>query len=223
MLLTVFSDFDGTITRRDCMDALADAYIGREARRRYDALFMKGECHLWQALDTSLQACGVPLEEAIGFLLGTVELDPSFGRFHAWCRRAGVPLEIVSAGLFEVIQSFLAHAELSAPILANRAAPRAGCFGLAPLAADCPTGVDKAARVREARALGRTVAFVGDGFSDRWAAPEADLVYAKSGLARYCEAKGLAYVPFESFSDVQADLLRRFPHLQGHADAPGLA
>jgi 2-hydroxy-3-keto-5-methylthiopentenyl-1-phosphate phosphatase len=52
---------------------------------------------------------------------------------------------------------------------------------------------------------------VGDGFSDRLAAPEADLVFAKRGmaLATYCLKRDIPFVPFQRFSEVQADLEAR--------------
>ena len=209
MRLAVFSDFDGTITRHDCLNALVDAFVGAERRRAYDQLFLEGRQSLWQVLDVSLKACAVPLDEAIRYLHAHVEIDPAFAPFHAWCRTREIPLEVVSAGIHEIVASFLEEAGLSVPIQANRAAPDAMGFGLTPMEAACPTGVDKARIVAAARASGHVTAFVGDGISDRLAVKEADLVYAKTGLARYCAERGVPYVPFETFADVQRDLERR--------------
>lgn len=207
----VFSDFDGTITLRDCNDALVDNYIGHDRRAAYDRLFAEGKGTLWEVLDTSMRACGVPLEQAIEYLTCTVELDPGFAPFHAWCARRGLPLSIVSAGLGEIIQAFLNRANLIMPVTANLATREAVSFGLAPLEQGCPTGVDKARLLREARAAGLYTIFIGDGFSDRLAAPEADLLYAKRdmALAAYCSKRGIPFVPFSRFSEIQADLERR--------------
>ncbi len=57
------------------------------------------------------------------------------------------------------------------------------------------------------RADGRTLAYVGDGWSDRCAARAADLVFARAGLARYLDDEGTPYVPFEDFHDVRAGLV----------------
>lgn len=209
----IFSDFDGTITLRDSNDALVDRYIGADRREAYDRLFLEGGGVLWEVLNTSLQACAVPLEEAIAFLREAVAIDPTFAPFSAWAADRGIPLAVLSAGLFEVVEAFLRSEGLEVPITANRACRYADRFGLTPADAKCPTGVDKAAVLRAARASGRYTIFIGDGFSDRLAAPHADLVYAKAGLVRYCEKRGIAHVPFENFTEIRADLERRLERL----------
>jgi 2-hydroxy-3-keto-5-methylthiopentenyl-1-phosphate phosphatase len=158
-----------------------------------------------------MRACEVPLETAIQLLLGEVQIDPTFRDFHAWCIRRGVPFSIVSAGLGEIIAAFMGQAGLMPPITANQAFVHETHFGLVPTDPACPTGVDKAAVLRAAKAEGWYTVFVGDGFSDRQAAPEADLVYAKRGmaLAQYCTKRGIPFVAFERFSEVQADLEAR--------------
>lgn len=213
--IAVFSDFDGTITLRDSNDALVDRYIGATRREAYDRLFAEGHGTLWEVLDTSMQACEVPLERAVAFLLESVELDPGFVAFQAFCEREGLPLAILSAGLLEVIEAFMARAGLTLPITANQAHHPPGCFGLTPVDASCPTGVDKAMVLQASKDAGNYTVFVGDGFSDRLAAPVADLVYAKTGkaLAVYCERKGIPFVAFERFDEVLADLAKRLPDL----------
>ncbi|MDB5097261.1 MAG: hypothetical protein JWM80_1682 [Cyanobacteria bacterium RYN_339] len=211
MRMAVFSDFDGTITLRDCNDALVDKYIGADRREAYDRLFRDGSGTLWEVLDTSMRACEVPLETAIQLLLGEVKIDPTFTTFHAWCAERDVPFSIVSAGLGEIIQAFMEQAGVAPPITANQAYRHDTHFGLVPVDRACPTGVDKAAVLRAAKAEGLYTVFVGDGFSDRLAAPEADLVYAKRdmALATYCVKRAIPFVPFERFSEVQTDLEAR--------------
>lgn len=211
MSWVVYSDFDGTITLRDSNDALVDRYIGATDREAYDRLFREGHGTLWEILDVSLKACGVPLEEAIRFLREAVAIDATFKPFSAWLKGRGIPLEVVSAGVFEVVAAFLQAEGLSVPIRANRADCLPDRFGLVPTDRRCPTGVDKAAILLAAREAGHRTVYIGDGFSDRLAAPHADLLYAKSSLKAYCTRKNIPHVPFETFADVRADLERRLP------------
>ncbi|MDP6796367.1 MAG: hypothetical protein QGG33_00910 [Candidatus Krumholzibacteria bacterium] len=44
--------------------------------------------------------------------------------------------------------------------------------------------------------------YIGDGTTDRCPAERADLLFAKGGLARWCEEEGLEHVPFETFDDI---------------------
>lgn len=50
------------------------------------------------------------------------------------------------------------------------------------------------------------VVYVGDGYSDRCAALAAGRVFARDGLARYLDARGVAYEAFGDLSDVVAAL-----------------
>jgi len=47
---------------------------------------------------------------------------------------------------------------------------------------------------------------VGDGASDQKAALLVDVLFAKDGLARWCDIAGLPYRPFTTLADVHADL-----------------
>lgn len=209
MRLAIYTDFDGTITTRDSIVTLTTAFLAAERKSELDQAFHVGDRPLWELIDTSLAACGVPLDEAIRYLHANVAIDPTFAAFHAWCAERTIPLEVLSAGVHEIVASFLDAAGLVIPIRANRACRRAPGFGITPLEAACPTGVDKGGIVREAKDAGHFTVYVGDGFSDRLAVKEADLVYAKADLARYCAKRNLPFVPFERFEDVQRDLARR--------------
>jgi hypothetical protein len=65
-------------------------------------------------------------------------------------------------------------------------------------------GTCKRERVRRHRDAGRAVVFVGDGPSDRYAANHADVIFAKHGLATWCEAEGIAHQAWTDLSDVTA-------------------
>lgn len=211
--VAVFCDFDGTITLRDTNDALVEHFLGAERRVAYDRLFYDGVLPLWEVLDRALIACGVPLETALAHVHAHIPMDPHFAPFSAWCAARNWPLHIVSAGLVEVITSLLAREGLSLPITANRARRSPTAFGLEPVDARCPTGVDKAAIVRAARDAGAFTVFIGDGMSDRLAVPHADLVLAKGPLIRWCERHGHAHVAIAGFEEVPPLLASRTQHL----------
>ena len=67
---------------------------------------------------------------------------------------------------------------------------------------DC--GNCKRKHLRDLRRLYERVIYIGDGFSDRCASQEADILFAKSHLAEMCEADGRDYVSFEGFADILA-------------------
>lgn len=200
----VFTDFDGTMTEHDTLVAIAAAFIEPEARAALNRRFeTEGHERLWELIDLSLSNTGASLEAAIAHALEHVPFDPGFAPFSAALAEAGVPLTIVSAGVHELIAAYLGREGLSLPIRANRARPLpTGGFGLTPEDPGCPTGVDKAAILREAKAAGYTTVFIGDGFSDRQAVVEADVVFAKKPLARYCAECDVPHTLFSRFSEL---------------------
>ena len=78
--------------------------------------------------------------------------------------------------------------------------------------ADCDPawGVCKCAAIDEARAAGMQTVFVGDGpRGDACAAAEADFVFARGRLLKYCRENDIAAVPFELLHPV-------VDYVQGH-------
>ena len=49
------------------------------------------------------------------------------------------------------------------------------------------------------------VIYIGDGVSDFCVANKADILYAKSKLSDYCKNKGINYIPYETFKDVDLE------------------
>jgi hypothetical protein len=50
------------------------------------------------------------------------------------------------------------------------------------------------------------VIFIGDGFSDLYAAGHADIVFAKDHLATLCADRGWPFLEWRTFADIQAQL-----------------
>ena len=63
-------------------------------------------------------------------------------------------------------------------------------------------GVCKPLIIQMHRKNSSRIVFIGDGRSDREAAREADLVFAKDALADYCHTQGIETLHFSNFVDV---------------------
>jgi len=50
------------------------------------------------------------------------------------------------------------------------------------------------------------IVYVGDGYSDRCAAQAADRIFARDGLARYLDERGVRYEAFGDLHDVARSL-----------------
>ena len=79
---------------------------------------------------------------------------------------------------------------------------------------ECDFGHDKGLSIAEHRdsASGNSriplIVFIGDGISDLSAARHADVLFARKGLylEKYCLENQIAYIPFDSFVDIQTEL-----------------
>lgn len=208
--LQVFCDFDGTIVDPDTLVLLADRVGGGVADRvAVDRLLHDGQMTLREALARNLASLRVGFDEAAALLRGTVQLDPGFPAFAAWCAERDIPLSVLSGGLQEIIELFLPAADFpSLDVRANSLAP--GTWECR-FRDESAVGHDKRAAVDAAARAGRRTVYVGDGLSDLEPACAADLVFARRDgtLAAHCGARGIACVEYDDFDDVRRALAAR--------------
>ena len=140
--------------------------------------------------------------------------DSAVSAFVDAAEARGAQVEIVSDGLGFYVRSNLAALGLERlPVATNANRVESGGAGMSfpfghPACFVC--GTCKRERVRLHQAAGRTVVFIGDGTSDRFAAAHADVVFAKDGLARICAAEGWPFEGWGNFADITVEVERMF-------------
>lgn len=140
--------------------------------------------------------------------------DGALPAFVAAVEARGARVEIVSDGLGFYVRSNLAALGLARlPVATNDNRVEGGGEGMSfpfghPACFVC--GTCKRERVRLHQAAGRTVVFIGDGMSDRYAAAHADVVFAKDSLARICAAEGWPFASWGNFIDIAREVERMF-------------
>ncbi len=202
--VTVFCDFDGTVTMTDTTKGLLAALA--------DPSWMVIETD-WEQGRIGSREClakQIPLIRggwsAIEGVLKTVSLDPTFAGFASWCDAEGIDLIIVSDGLDRVIQWLLARERIqvkdiwSNRLVAAEHKPLSVAFPHPPIERDCQAGLCKCQILAQAAAL-RVV--IGDGLSDLCWASRADYCFAKGRLLELCRAQRIACRAFKDFSSVQ--------------------
>jgi HAD superfamily phosphoserine phosphatase-like hydrolase len=201
--MAVFSDFDGTIAHPDTLNFLAERFGGTEFRREVERKIASGEVTLRDGIQQEVAQIQGTLDDVVQFLREHVEIDPAFPAFSQWCLNEKIPVTVLSAGMKEVIESLLRPFNLDqVRILANSLQIENGKWSLR-FVDETPWGHDKGSALRQAKADGFRTVFLGDGLSDRRGALEADLVFAKAGLARFCAEQNLPFKAFNNFSEVQ--------------------
>jgi 2,3-diketo-5-methylthio-1-phosphopentane phosphatase len=196
---------------------------GSERREALDQQIHSGERSFRDVSEEMWGSLEVPFVDAFEVMENELEIDEDFQTFHEFCRNNSIPFNVISAGLKPVLRKVLDHflgeeASSEIDIVANDAIiPEDGKEWKPVWIHDTELGHDKAISMTEARANAKLacengtiplIVFIGDGVSDLPAAREADVLFARRGLRleEYCIEHKIAYLPYDTFADIQKEL-----------------
>src|SRR5256885_2320482 len=137
-----------------------------------------------------------------------VALDPDAERLIGDLQKAGAEVTVVSDGFGFYAEEVCRR--LGVPVLTNTVDWSTGRLEFPNLDRCCACsscGTCKQAPIRDSKHRGLATVLVGDGTSDQKAALLVDVLFAKDGLARWCDRAGVPYHPFTTLADVHAVLL----------------
>jgi 2-hydroxy-3-keto-5-methylthiopentenyl-1-phosphate phosphatase len=206
----VIVDFDGTVCLHDVGVDLVERFGADPSRSgalaEIDRAFEAGRIGLRDVLVAEAASLGGSDADLIAFAHEHCPLDPTFVPFAAWVAAEGLPLTVVSDGFGLHVRPLLAAAGLAhLPVITNDwQRGRLGYPAAHPICVGC--GTCKKRAVEHARTVHGTVAFVGDGVSDRFGARYADVTFAKDGLAEHCRRESIPFLPYRNFDDVRLAL-----------------
>jgi 2-hydroxy-3-keto-5-methylthiopentenyl-1-phosphate phosphatase len=196
-------DFDGTISPTDIGAAFARAFSPGGAAEHDDLLgpWISGELGHRELTELQCRLISATASEALAFTRG-FELDPHFAPFVRETLARGDQVMVVSEGFDFYLADQLARAGLQdVPFAANRLR-----FEPDRVVAEFPWSAAGCGRCGNCK--GQHVRFetvlVGDGFSDRCGAREADRVIARGDLIEWCARESIAARAFTDFAEVAA-------------------
>jgi len=199
--LALLLDWDGTVTERDTLHMTIERFGDLEVFRAMEGAIER-KVPLDEVIATEMATIRAPMDEVVGWLLEHVRVRRGF---HELVREHD-PL-IVSAGFHELIDPVLEREGVDARVAANHVtASSDGWRASFPEGPRCDVCGDRCKRAA-ARGLG-AYAYVGDGVSDRCVSLAADRRFARAGLARWLDAQGVGYEPFDDLEDVRRALDR---------------
>jgi 2-hydroxy-3-keto-5-methylthiopentenyl-1-phosphate phosphatase len=211
---TVFLDFDGTISSRDAVDAILEAYAD-PSWLQVEEEWKAGRIGSRECLRAQMALVHASRRE-IDTLLDGIDVDPGFLTLLETCARHSVRAHIVSDGFDYCIERILQRA---GPEMARLLQGVTVCASHLEPADDRVWGVNfpffhqpcahgcatcKPAAMRLLNAAGAPIVFVGDGLSDRYAAESADVVFAKDRLVTHCLEQDIEHVAFRDLGEVAA-------------------
>jgi 2-hydroxy-3-keto-5-methylthiopentenyl-1-phosphate phosphatase len=194
-------DWDGTVTERDTLDLVLQAFGDPEIYERVEAELDAGRMTLNDVIAAEFATVTVPLGEAVEYVVEHTRLRPGFAEL----AQARHPL-VVSSGFRELIE----------PVL-----EREGVLGEVELRANRVEALPEGWRVhfRVAEPCDECgepckrgdlpegdVVYAGDGHSDYCASLAADRVFAIGGLARWLDRRGVEHEPLTDFYALASEL-----------------
>lgn len=215
----IFCDFDGTITFQD----IGNIILNRFTQTRWDSLdkeFISGRIGSMAAYQRIAPYIKAGRDDVEGFIEDSFNLDEAFPLFIQNCQ-ANKDLPVILSDGFDIyIRILLEKKGLNEKVTykANQwifeeggrvsfSFPyhNPGCKVDGGLCGNCKLKHLFEAANQKGPGYSRIV-YIGNGYSDRCPVSQADLVLAKDGLKEYCIEKGIKFLPFNDFYDVNSIL-----------------
>lgn len=209
----LFLDFDGTISKRDAIDAILERFAD-QSWKILEEMWKGGAIGSRECLHEQIALVRASQGE-INALLDEIELDAGFAELLKTCRRNSIQTFIVSDGFDYCIGRILSRSGIPKEaqnfrIFSSHLEYASGAWRTAfpyfPTACAHGCATCKPQVMKNLNAHNAPTVFVGDGLSDRYAARAAELVFAKKGLAKYCAAENIEFAAYENLQEVAARL-----------------
>ncbi len=205
--VSLFCDFDGTISSRDIGFDLFDTYGMQEPLH---GRLKRGELPIqeyWREIVKTVVEPSLSHEELDRYLR-QVPPDRGAADLFDLIERAETPFTIVSDGMDLYISRWMEiHGLPAKRLFCNHAELMADgeirvSFPYASEECDCSSAVCKRNLLLGMIGEVERVIYIGDGMSDFCPAELADVIFAKGELAAYCNANGLPHHSWKSLTEV---------------------
>lgn len=211
----VFLDFDGTVSKRDVIDAILEEFADKKWLE-IEQLWIDGQIGSRECLSRQFDLVRVSPGELDEFL-DDFELDDGVFEILGFCREMGSQAHIVSDGFEYYIRRMLGKHIGDAQVLstldvwANRLFPVGNDRWQTSFPHKTKICLDgcatcKPAVMRIVNTLRVPTIFIGDGLSDRFAAENADIVYAKDKLGEFCRQNKVEHLNYSDLYQVAGSL-----------------
>jgi len=203
--LTVFFDFDNTITTYDVIDDMLIRFSKDDKWKMLEKKWRDGSIGSRECLRGQIKGIKITKKDLDGYL-SDVEIDPYFKKTLELLKSMGIKMLVLSDNFDYILKTILGNNGINGvETHSNRLG--FGKSGLVPRfpftgseCSDCGN-CKKAILLREAK-KGFKSAYIGDGRSDICAAEQADIVFAKDDLLAHFRSNNLDHIPFDNLEDV---------------------
>ena len=208
----ILSDFDGTITTKDGLYSFIETYAEGDWQK-IEQDWTEGKISSKECLTEEFNLVPNLSEELIDNFIKTLTIDEYFPEFYKNVTAKNIDFYITSDGIDYFIDRILGKYGLNnLHIISNHGEFKNGKFELT-YPNDNPrcinnSGTCKCSVLMNLKQQYNKIYYIGDGVSDFCVSSKADILFAKSRLASYCDEKGIKYIKYENFRDIEkSDIL----------------
>jgi len=204
--ITVFCDFDGTITKNDTVDHFLSLFAD-ENWLNIEESWKNGEIGSKECLTKQLDCINHISESQLNEFIDNIEIDNSFINFLEILNQNKTDIYIVSDGFDFFIHNTLKKYGINnfVEIFSNKLNLNKGklipSFPFHETYCKKNSGLCKCEVINKIKKE-KKVLYIGDGTSDICAASLADILFAKDSLAEYCTENNINHIKFETFKDI---------------------
>ena len=214
----VLTDFDDTAAAQNVAELLLNRF-GHPDWIDVRQSFRDGYMDLKEYQEITFRNIQADRATMQSYVKEHANLRPYFKELWHFCRSNDIPMAVVSQGLDFYIEALLEKEGVArVPVYAVGTEFHDGSISYHYYHAypgKESQGNSKRFVVESFQERGCHVFFAGDGRSDLEAARAADVIFAHSALAKFCDDEGISYQPFEDFSGMLLSV-REFSR-NGHA------
>jgi 2-hydroxy-3-keto-5-methylthiopentenyl-1-phosphate phosphatase len=202
---TLVVDFDGTITQEDVLDEIARTFGDDEVYREVDEALDRNGITLHEVLRREFEPVRASLGEVVEWVHANASIRQGFRELVELARERGWRVVVVASGFRQLIEPMLERAGIEGlELVSNEVDPDPSGWRITFFDESRCEVCGEACKRTTVRSVvdGGEVVYVGDGYSDRCAAEDADRVFARRGLAAYLTERGVPFEPFENFFQI---------------------
>ncbi len=204
--LCIVSDFDGTITERDGLYTFIQMYAVGDWEK-IEQEWAEGKINSKECLIEEFKLIPNLSEQLIDEFVKILKIDEYFIEFYNRIKHNNIDFYIVSDGIDYFIDRILYKYGLeNIKIVSNHGEFVNGKFVITfpNDNTECKNnaGTCKCKILENLRNKYSKICYIGDGVSDYCVADKADVLFAKSRLAKYAKEHNIEYIPYKNFSSI---------------------
>lgn len=211
----IFSDFDGTITKRDVIVMIMEKFASPGWQAIKDNILYKRTIKLKEGVEQLFSLIeSKKKKEIIEFVKKETKIRSGFEEFLSFCNKEKIEFNVISGGLDFFVEAVLEEFKDKLTIYCNLAdfskdkikidykyLPK-----ICSLCGDC--GCCKIEIIEKYPSDQYTKVLIGDSLTDLAASKVVDLVFARGDLIKYLREENISFIPYNDFFEVKEKLVQ---------------